>query len=452
MTRGSLRLRLLVAGALSILAALALAAFGLTLLFERHVERRVTGELAVYLDQITAGLDRGPSGALEVTRPPADPRFETPLSGLYWQLRVGDELLRSRSLWDETLALPPDALADGAVHEHRIAGPGGAALIVLERSVRLPARLGGGALRAAVAIDAADVGAATTAFAIDLLPYLAVLALVLIASAGVQVTVGLRPLAGVRASLAGIRAGTERRLGDAFPDEILPLAAEVDGLLGAREAQVERARARAADLAHGLKTPLQVLSGDVVRLRERGETAIAADVEQVAAAMRRHVERELARARLAGGGGDARADVADVVDAVLAVIVRTPAGAALTWSADIPAGTVARIHPDDLAEALGNLLENAVRHAESGVAVRCVGAGDGLAIEVVDDGPGIAADRIDGLTARGARLDVNEDGAGLGLAIVGDIAEAWGGRLTLASEPGRTTATLSLRRPADAAP
>ncbi len=452
MTRGSLRLRLFAAGALSILAALALSALGLTLLFERHVERRVTGELAVYLDQITAGLDRNASGALFLSRPPADPRFETPLSGLYWQLRVGEEVVRSRSLWDETLALPPDALADGAVHEHRIAGSGGATLIVLERSVHLPARLGGEALRAAVAIDAADVTAATQAFAIDLLPYLAVLALVLVASAGVQVTVGLRPLAGVRARLAGIRAGTERRLGDAFPDEILPLAAEVDGLLDAREAQVERARARAADLAHGLKTPLQVLSGDVVRLRERGETAIAADVEQVAAAMRRHVERELARARLAGGGGDARADVAAVVDAVLGVIVRTPAGAALTWSADIPAGTVARIHPDDLAEALGNLVENAARHAESRVAVRCVGAGDGLAVEVVDDGPGIAAGRIDGLTARGARLDVHADGAGLGLAIVGDIAEAWGGRLTLASEPGRTTATLSLRRPAAAAP
>jgi signal transduction histidine kinase len=249
-----------------------------------------------------------------------------------------------------------------------------------------------------------------------------------------------------RARLAGIRAGTERRLGDAFPDEILPLAAEVDGLLDAREAQVERARARAADLAHGLKTPLQVLAGDVVRLRARGETAIAADVEQVAAAMRRHVDRELARARLAGGGGEASADVAAVVDAVLAVIVRTPAGARLTWSVDIPAGTTARIHPDDLAEALGNLLENAARHATASVEVRCAKAGDGLTIEMVDDGPGIAADRIEGLMNRGARLDVDEDGAGLGLAIVGDIAEAWGGRLTLASTPGRTTAALDLQQ------
>ena len=452
MRRGSLRLRLLVAGALSILVALALAAFGLMLLFERHVERRVAGELAVHLDQITAGLDRTATGQLVLTRPPADPRFDAPLSGLYWQLGVGDERLRSRSLWDETLALPPDSLADGAVHEHRIAGPDGTALMALERSVTLPARLGGGTLRAAVAIDAADIAAATRAFGLDLLPYLAVLALVLIASAAVQVTVGLRPLGAVRSRLAGIRAGTERRLGDAFPDEIRPLAAEVDALIEAREAQLERARARAADLAHGLKTPLQVLSGDVARLRDRGEAAIADDVEQVATAMRRHVDRELARARLAAGGGDAATDVAAVVDRVLAVIVRTPAGAALRWTTSIPADAAARIDPDDLAEAIGNLVENAARHAVRQVGVNARGDGDDLVVEVVDDGAGIAASEMGTVLARGGRLDLGGDGAGLGLAIVRDIADAWGGRLALASTPAGTVATLTLRRVPPAVP
>jgi len=148
MTRGSLRLRLLLAAALSVLVALALSAFGLTLLFERHVERRVDAELGVFLDQIVAGLDRAADGSLVLTQAPADPRFEEPLSGLYWQLRAGDAVLASRSLWDATLALPPDELPDRAVHRHRIAGPGGAELIVLERSVTLPERLGGGILRA----------------------------------------------------------------------------------------------------------------------------------------------------------------------------------------------------------------------------------------------------------------------------------------------------------------
>ena len=103
----------------------------------------------------------------------------------------------------------------------------------------------------------------------------------------------------------------------------MPLAAEVDALLEAREAQVATARARAGDLAHGLKTPLQVLVGDVGRLRTKGEGEIADEIEQVATSMRRHVDRELGRARMATRGTEASARIADVVQRVVAVIVRT---------------------------------------------------------------------------------------------------------------------------------
>jgi signal transduction histidine kinase len=425
--RGSLRLRLVTAAALSILAALALSGVGLALLFERHVERRVETELSVQLDQITAALDRGPDGRLAVTRPPADPRFAEPLSGLYWQIASGGSLLRSRSLWDAALALPADEMADGAVHAHRIVGPAGTELIALERSLELPSRLGGGTMRAVVAVDAAEVAAATRAFAVDLLPYLAFLAVMLGAAAYVQVAVGLRPLAAVRERLAAIRRGGARRLGEDFPDEIRPLAAEVDGLLAAREAELARARARAGDLAHGLKTPLQVLASDVDRLRGKGEDAIAEDIDAVATAMRRHVDRELARARMAARSPDARADIAAVVDRVLAVVVRTPAGARVEWSADVPEGMVGRIDADDLAEALGNLLENAARFARARVAIRARCDGGFIVLAVEDDGPGIPEGRRAEALARGGRLDEAGEGAGLGLAIVRDIAEAWGG-------------------------
>ncbi len=115
MSRGSLRLRLLLAGIVSVVVALALSAAGLTLLFERHVERRVESELAVYLDQVIAGLDRDTQGNLAVLEAPADPRFSEPLSGLYWRLQAGETVLRSRSLWDADLSLPPDELPEGDV-------------------------------------------------------------------------------------------------------------------------------------------------------------------------------------------------------------------------------------------------------------------------------------------------------------------------------------------------
>lgn len=445
MTLGSLRLRLVVAAAVSVLAALTLSAFGLTLLFEGHVERRVVAELDIYLDQITVALDRDVDGELTVAAALTDPRFAQPLSGLYWQVQVGDAILRSRSLWDSTLALPVDELASGAIHQHRIPGPGGAELLVVERSVTLPARLGGAVMRAAVALDSADIAVATRAFAADLLPYLAVIAILLIAAAYAQVVVGLRPLAAVRDRLAAIREGGARRLGQSFPDEILPLAAEVDALLAAREAQVEKAKARAADLAHGLKTPLQVLTGDVERLRNKGETDVAAELEQIATAMRRHVERELARARLAIPAADARARIAEIAERVVAVVARTPAGSRLDWSVEVPAQAIGRIDPDDLAEALGNLVENAARHARSRISIRAHDEADLIVVTIADDGPGIPEDRLEEVLARGGRLDKLGSGAGLGLAIVREIAEAWGGRLDIRTGASGLEADFSVR-------
>jgi signal transduction histidine kinase len=435
--RGSLRLRLLLASAISILGAVLLSAVGLALLFQHHVERRVDAELATYLDQVVANLGRSAEGALVLRRRPADPRFAEPLSGLYWELSTGDKVLRSRSLWDERLALPDDRIHDGVVHRHRIAGPGGAKLLVLERSIALPEALGGGMLRASVAVDTAAITRARREFVADLAPYLLLIAGLLLLAAYVQVRFGLKPLVAVRDRLAAIREGRARRLGENFPDEILPLAEQVDALLQARDEEVERVRARAADLAHGLKTPLQVLAGDIEALRARGEGEIAAEIEQVATMMSRHVDRELARARMVAGRGDARARPAEVIARVIAVVRRTPDGGLRQWSVDVPADLVARIDPDDLAEAVGSLVENAARHANSRVAVSAVRSGHRVRLSIVDDGPGIPAGRLEEALARGGRLDRAGEGTGLGLAIARDVAEAWGGSLELRSlDPG----------------
>jgi len=305
-------------------------------------------------------------------------------------------------------------------------------------------------MRAAVALDASEVASATRSFAVDLLPYLIVIAVFLIAAAYAQVAVGLRPLATVRGRLAAIREGKARRLGRGFPDEIVPLAAEVDALLDARETQIGRARARAGDLAHGLKTPLQVLAGDVDRLRTLGQPQIAAEIAQVASSMQRHVDRELARARIATGNPDARARIADVVRRVVAVVVRTPAGSRLDWPIDIPDGQVGRIDPDDLAEAIGNLVENAARHARGKVAIRSRRDAGMVVVTIADDGPGIPPEHLEDALSRGGQLDRSGSGAGLGLAIVRDIADAWDGRFELRTGAGGLEADFSVPALADA--
>jgi signal transduction histidine kinase len=339
----SLRLRLALAGAVAILLALGLAALGLSQLFGAHVERRAVAELGVQLDQVIAGLERGPDG-LDLARPPADPRFARPYGGLYWQIAEAGDIRRSRSLWDSALDLPADTLGDGALHVHRLPGPDGAELLVLERSITLPARLGGGAVRAAVAMEASGLIAARRAFMADLAPYLGLLALVLTAAGWAQLSVGLRPLRDLGARIAALRMGEAERMGENWPQELRPVAAEIDDLLSARHAETQRARARAADLAHGLKTPLQALMGEAERLRRAGATARAEGIEDTARAMRRTVDRELARARTAARAADASADPALVADRLIAVLRRTPDGAELEWRQEIPPGLSIAMH------------------------------------------------------------------------------------------------------------
>ncbi|CEJ87725.1 Putative Two-component sensor histidine kinase [Hyphomicrobium sp. GJ21] len=447
MSFGSLRLRLLLAGAVSISIALGIAGFGLTELFRRHVERRVDSELNVYLNQLVSGIARTPAGGLAVAHRPPDPRFEVPLSGLYWQIDAtpGGKVLRSRSLWDNVLDLPAETSIDDEVHRREIVGPHRAKLYLLQRYIELPAELGGERVLIAVALQAEEVRNSIRNFAIDLLPFLLLIGALLAAAFWLQVSVGLRPLAAIRGKLSSIRTGTAQRLGNGFPDEVQPLAAEIDDLLDARDLAIEKAKGRAADLAHGLKTPLQVLNVEIDRLKSKGETEIASDIASLAEAMRRHVDHELARARIAYAAKDASTDVTSVIDRVVRVAERTPQGQKVVWQKDTPRTLMASIHGDDLAEVLGNLTENAARHARKQVSISARAANGAVVVTVADDGPGIAEEHQADAMVRGRSLDTRKNGTGLGLAIVTDILEAWHGSLTLDNGAPGLIATVRLR-------
>lgn len=453
MILSSLRLRLLLAAGVFILAASAIAAIGLTALFERHVRSWADGELGAQMDQLIAGIDKDADGNAAVVRAPGDARFARPLSGLYWEvlLEPAGPIYRSRSLWDFEIKLPEEARVDDSIQRHDVAGPGGTQLYLIQRRVELPARLGNRTARVAVALDAAQLSSAVNRFATALVPYLLLIAGLLVAAAWAQVTVGLRPLAAIRDRLAAIASGGERRLGSGFPDEVQPLVQEMDALLAAREQQIDKARRRAADLAHGLKTPLQVLAGDIERLRAKGETTIAGEIEKVSTAMQRHVDRELARARLATVDANAVADVAHVVQSVVRVIRRSPDGSRLAWTVAVPAGLLARIDAADLAEAVGNLVENAARHAVTRVDVTAAKElPECIVLCISDDGPGIPESRRDEMLQRGKRLDTSSaDGAGLGLSIVADIVESWNGAVQMSGgDDGAPPFGVTLRLPA----
>ena len=454
MRKGSLRRRLLGAAALSITAALVLACLGLILLFERHVTRRLDAELDTYLRQLVAGIEVTADGVLRQKQAFAEPRFQQPYSGLYWQVidEASGRELSSRSLWDAALALPEDELTDAVIHRHEIDGPEGSRLIAHER--RVVVRSGGAPhrLRLAVAVDRSEVDAAKSAFLSDILPSLVLLASVLFGATWLQIRVGLRPLEAVRQGLHAIREGAVSRLQNDHPDEVMPLVNEVNTLLDAQDRAISKARARAADLAHGLKTPLACLAADTRQLREQGEHAIADDLDGAAETMRRHVERELARVRTRGTARG-KIEVAPLVEKLAGALKRTPRGEDLSWSIEVARGVTMPIDRDDLAEVLGNLLENAMKWARSTIQVS--GAVDGCGVpclEVADDGPGIDDEHLPTVLSRGGRLNDDVPGTGPGLAIVHDVMAAYGAEITFARHPklGGLSVTLAFAKDAQA--
>ena len=457
MTRRSVRFRLLLAAAVSITLALLAAGLGLGALFERHVTRHEEARLGQSLDQILGNLELGPEGRVRLRVTPADPRFETPLGGLYWQIQDDGHstLLRSRSLWDQVLNLPGDALPDGALHRHHLNGPAGQSLLVLERRVLFRPESEARPLRVAVALDRRELAAARRDFAIDMLPYLVVLGLGLVLAAWFQVRVGLAPLERLRQGVRAIRSEGLRRLPADHPEEVLPLVEELNALIDAQDGAIERARAWTADLAHGLKTPLVALAADAERLRALGQAELADDLDQLAQTMRRRVDRELIRGRIrarqagrvapgptgAAGRLPPVADLGDCLDGVIRTLVRTPRGLGIDWDLECPPGTRVALAPDDLAELLGNVLENAVQWARGRVLVRATPEAPGpdasapgapVELRVEDDGPGVPESALDSLGQRGLRLDRRTQGSGLGLAIVQDVCEAYGAQVDFA--------------------
>lgn len=442
----SIRFRLWSAATISILLALAIAGIGLRYLFELNVERRVVKELTVDLNQLIGATSFAKDGRLSVAPDLTDPRYVNPLSGHYWQVEdvASHRIVRSRSLWDATLALPDQGGSGEPRKIKELAGPGGELTLAVQRTIT---DADGRSFRAIVAEDHHSVEVSVREYVQDLVPALIVLAAALIAAFFVQITVGLAPLENLRIAVRNVIAQQTARLDVAAPSEVQPLANEINRLLDAQEKALARARARATDLAHGLKTPLQVLSADIRALRGKGEAELADEIEKSAGAIRRHVERELARARLAPGvSGKASCRVREIAAGVVAVVRRTPGGKQLSFGLDIAEDFTAPVDEGDLSEILGNLVENAARFARSSVRVSASAIRSEVTIAVADDGPGIPDADREAALSRGVQLDSKGGSSGLGLAIVSDIVEAYGGRLVMANADPGLVVTIALPR------
>lgn len=249
---------------------------------------------------------------------------------------------------------------------------------------------------------------------------------------------GWSPIGQLRARLSEVHAGLQPRVEGRYPAEVQPLVDDLNALLEHRDRTVRRAIAKAGDLAHGLKTPLALLAHEAERARTAGQSELAAGIEQQVERMRRQVEYHLAHARAAASGATtgARCAVAASAEGLVRTLLRLYAERGIAIEHRVPPSHVVRCQREDLDEMLGNLLDNACKWARSRVVIESADRGTAVVIAVADDGPGIPASMRDIVLQRGVRADEAAPGSGLGLAIVRDLAELYGGAISLDAAPG----------------
>jgi signal transduction histidine kinase len=423
---GSLKLRLMLAAGFGISLSLLIAGLSFYVIFQRYVERAAISELQNHFIQLAASIRLDDTGLLKARTSLSDPRFQKPYGGLYWQINeLGQTPLRSRSLFDETLPVPSADQRPDPTHDmvHIIPGPESSTLFALEKAIVLPLDSGiERKLNITMAVDRHDIDETVSAFGHDLAKGLALLYVALFGGAFLQTYFGLRPLELLRQKVETVRLGTAHNISGNYPNEVASLVDEVNGLLDSRDSQMVRARQRASNLAHGLKTPLTVMAAIADGVEASGQKHHAKDIRDGADQMRMLVERELARARMASGHTGKFTEVAPIVNRMMNALKKTSDQDSLLWHSNVPATATLAMETEDLLECVGNLLENARKWAKSQIYISWQ---SGI-LKVEDDGPGVPDEQIAKILERGVRLDASVSGSGLGLAIVNDLTEIYG--------------------------
>ncbi|MPZ55007.1 MAG: sensor histidine kinase [Rhizobiales bacterium] len=445
MRANSLALRLFLSATAWIVIILAGMGLVLSSLYQETVERSFDRRLDVYLRTLVSDLASPEEPADRFPQSLGEPMFELPLSGWYWQVARTDktppEVRTSRSLWDAKLPPLDDTNSTQNLLGSRqgyVQGPEEQKLRLLERPIDLG---DDGRYTVAVAGDALEIDDEVRSFDGALFLTFAILSLGLLLTTMFQVRFGLAPLARISQSLKAIRAGTAERLEGEFPVEIAPLARETNALLESNREIVDRARTHVGNLAHALKTPLSVIVNEA---SARGDDPLAVKVREQVGVMRDQITRHLERARVAARAtviGTAT-EVPPVVTALARTMEKIHRDKAVAIDISAPPQARFRGERQDLEEMVGNLVDNACKWALSRVAIEVVpepgtfqAGAPKLRIIVDDDGRGLSPSEREQVAQRGERLDESKPGSGLGLSIVVELAQLYGGGLTLGTAP-----------------
>lgn len=405
-------------------------------LFELGLQRYLEAGLRNESESLLVALVRGQNG-VQLDEHRLSPAYQRPYSGHYFRIDFPEGHWRSRSLWDLEI---PDPGSSG-LHASYELGQTGQSLLLHKADYRKF----GQDLSITVAQDYTPVRASFLRVQqIGLGLGLAALLLIL-ALQRVTVRRALRPLDRAREQLVQLQQGKRSQLDEEVPVELEPLVSQINHLLEHTEDSLRRSRNALGNLGHALKTPLAVLFSAIASPKFDAHPALRNILREQLEQIQQRLARELNRARLSG---DALPGAHFDCDAELSGLfgtLRMIHGEHLNLEMHVKPGLSLPWDREDILELLGNLLDNACKWADSEVLLTISREEASFSIVIEDDGPGIPEAMREEVFSRGARLDEQITGHGLGLGIVRDIVQVWGGHLQLeASHSGGLRVRIDL--------
>lgn len=391
-------------------------------LFENGLQLYLESGLKNDSENLLVALSRGPQG-LQLDERRLSPAYQRPFSGHYFSIEFGDTHWRSRSLWDAQLSRPVQPGLGRALQP----GPEGQMLLVL----RSDYQRFGQSVSIIVAQDYTPIrdsfkqvqriGLGVGVFAL----------IVILLLQRLTVRRALRPLETARKQIVQLQSGQRSQLDTQVPLELEPLVTQINHLLSHTEDNLKRSRNALGNLGHALKTPLAVLFSLAKDRQLDAYPQIQLVLQEQLEQIQQRMSRELNRARLAGDAlPGAQFDADKELPGLLATLGMIH-GEHLQLTLNASPGLHMPWDREDMLELLGNLLDNACKWADSLVELSIEQTSGEFVITVQDDGPGIPETDRDQVFSRGTRLDEQTSGHGLGLGIVRDIVEAWGGEMQL---------------------
>lgn len=399
-------------------------------------------EITNATDALLAALYFAEDGTPQLDTTNQKPAFQLPFSGHYYAIRTGQATLWSRSLWD--FSLPVRDLQLGQRQAERVAGPQNSHLLMISSHFRKQDH----DITIVVARDLSPLISNLRTFQMHYATASLVALIVLIALQALIVHGGLRPLETIRREIGALQSGRLTALRENVPHEIQPLVHEINALLSVMTQRLVRFRNAAADLAHGLKTPLAVLSQLINHPALQRDTSLQQQLREQLSVLQNRTTKELSRARIAGSGhaGQHFALGSEVAD-LWRVLDRAHHAKNLVFSLQAQADLLLPFDREDMLELLGVLLDNACKWAHARILLTVHATHDSTTFAIEDDGPGCPPERLQRITERGTRLDESVPGHGLGLAIARQIVEDYKGQLSLDAAPQLGGLRVTFRLP-----